>query len=184
MEEIYLKLLNLKKIAVLLVIAALTLTVSAASSNSYDSENDPLVSLSYVEQVLKPEIIEKAKEDIIKELKNQYPNLGDASTGGSEDIANSEFEVVHLRGGQILMAESSCEIIMTAGSGKVLITSETNLAAGVGLNDLTSGNRLLANDSLPAGHLVLIPRADGRGVAVISSEAYFMVRGEYSVASY
>lgn len=177
------KFFNFKKIAILLAILALTLTVSAAgTNNSYDSANDPLVSLSYVEQVLKPQIIEDAKEEIIANLIEQYPNLGEGQ--GSSGSASSEYEVVHLNGGQILMAESSCEIIMTAGAGKVLITSQTNIDAGVGLNDLTTGNRILSNESLPAGHLVLIPRADGRGVAVTSADAYFMVRGEYSVASY
>lgn len=173
------KIFSVKKIALLLVIAALTITVSASNSNNYDSQNDPLVSLSYVEQVLKPQIIAEAKEDIIEEIKKQ--GLGNGSASGS---SSAEYEVVELKSGQILMAESSCEVIMTAGSGKVIITSQANIAAGVGLNDLTTGKRLLSNDTLPAGNLVLIARADGRGIAVTSSTAYFMVRGEYSVATH
>ena len=176
------KFFNMKKIALLLVIAALTITVSASNSNSnYDSANDPLVSLSYVEQVLKPEIIASAKADIIAELKKQYPNLGEAGND-STDTTSSEYMVIQLKAGQKLMAASSCEIIMTAGAGKVIITSQANIDAGVGLNDLTTGGRILANAALPAGHLVLVPRADGRGVLVTSSDAYFMVRGEYTIA--
>ena len=58
----------------LAVVAVLTLFVSADSS--YSTAEDPLVSLSYVNNVLKPQII----KDVLNEVKSLYPNSGAQTT--------------------------------------------------------------------------------------------------------
>ena len=95
--------------------------------------------------------------------------------------ASAEYEVVHLISGQILTADSSLELIPRSGELAAVITSETNRAAGVGLSDLTSGSEVLDGEILDSNHYILIPRADGRGVAATGEEAYLMVRGEYTI---
>ena len=34
---------------------------------------------------------------------------------------------------------------------------------------------------LPINHLLIVPRADGRGISVSSEKAYLMVRGDYEI---
>jgi len=169
---------RLKTLLVLFACSCILLAVPASADNaSYNTSNDPLVSLSYVNDVLKPAII----SDTIKQMTTLYPQLENL---GSIASSNSEFEVVHITAGQFLMADGTCELLMTVGKAVVVINKQENIDAGVGLNDLTAAKRLLNGEEFPRDHYVLIPRGDGRGIMVSSEEAYFMVRGEYSVVTY
>ncbi|MDD6800854.1 MAG: hypothetical protein PUE85_10640 [Firmicutes bacterium] len=171
---------NLKKMLTFAAFSVILLTITiSANGSGYNSETDPLVSLSYVNEVLKPQIIDEAYESILSKLLADYPILTSGITGN-----NSLYEAVHLKGGQIFMAKSSCEVVMTAGSATVIITSQENINAGIGLNDLTGAKRILDGEDLPRDHYVIIPRADGRGFAVTSGDAYFMVRGDYQIETY
>ena len=53
--------------------------------------------------------------------------------------------------------------------------------ANQGLSDMTVGGEILNGKKVPINHLVLVPRGDGRGIIITSSESYVMVRGPYSV---
>lgn len=149
----------------LAVVAVLTLFVSADSS--YSTAEDPLVSLSYVNNVLKPQII----KDVLNEVKSLYPNSG----------AQTTYKLVELKKGGRIEASGCCEIIMTYGSSSAFVTSSDNMYAGVGLDDLTVGRRLLDGDLVMTDHYIVIPKGDGRGVTVTSDSAYFLVRGEYNI---
>lgn len=149
----------------LAVVFMLTLFVSADSS--YSTADDPLVSLSYVNNVLKPQII----SEVLNEVKSLYPNVGTQST----------YTLVEIKKGGRIEAAGCCEIIMTYGTSSAFVTSSDNMYAGVGLNDLTVGKRLLDGDLVMTDHYIVIPKGDGRGVSVTSDSAYFLVRGEYNI---
>lgn len=164
----------------------------------YDSQNDPLVSLSYINDVViaeydkKLDDIEKKISDLTKEneeLKNKNNSLqillsaadeqiSELQTKLSEisDTAASGYEIVCLKKGQKLLATEPCEIILRSGTAIVVsITSN-------GVNDLTSGVELANAESAPIFHSLLIPRGnDGRGIQVTSTEAYIMVRGGHEI---
>jgi len=140
------------------------LAVSVSADANYSTENDPLVTLSYVE---------KLKGQIIEELKNQTISFqGDFS-----------YEVLELRSGQSLMAKSSCELILRSGSANVVVTDEVNKANSIGLSDLTAGTELTDSKQIPVNHYIIISRADGRGVKITSDIAYLLIRGEYEIVT-
>ena len=184
--------------AVILTACVLSGLLLFAAADSYSTASDPLVTLSYVNSVLKGELRQEVlaeltnelkaemKEEIINSLNIDISELTKPETPeepADETPAGSLFEVVMLTEGQKLMSKGSCEVSLRSGSARVVVTDAVNIAAKVGLGDFTSGEELLNNDTLPQKHLVIIPRGDGRGVVVTSGEAYFMVRGEYEVVA-
>lgn len=84
------------------------------------------------------------------------------------------WQVVNLKAGQKLMAGAGTELILRAGSANA-VTSP-----GGGLSDVTAGKDLSGGVALVANHLVIVPRADGRGVAAVT-DAVFLVRGAYTI---
>lgn len=146
------------------------------------TENDPLVTVSYIDLIkaqMKAEIIE---ELAIGDLKADIEQL-DPEAINSALKNGSSYEVVRVEGGQTLLASASCEIILRSGVAVAVVTDETNIASGIGLSDVTAGTEIIGGESVPQNHYIVIPRADGRGVGVTSEEAYFMVRGEYTLVS-
>lgn len=161
-----------KYIVAVLICAILAIGVNA--DTSYSTENDPLVTLSY---------IEKIKEQILNELLTEI-NSGTLNITTNDDIDSKlGYEVVELKQGQSVMAANSCEMIFRSGKATVVIASETNKANSIGLSDLTKGAELLNGDEVPVNHYIIIPRADGRGIKITSPSAYLMIRGEYEIVT-
>ena len=158
---------KLKRSAVCFVILLMLLALFVSADSEYTTENDPLVSLSYVNNVLKPQII----SEVLDEIKSLYPNSG----------AQTTYRLVTMKKGQSLTASGCVEVIMTYGSANAVVTASENLYAGVGLDDLTAAKRLRNGDMLLTDHYIVIPRGDGRGFTVTSDSAYFLVRGEYNI---
>lgn len=176
---------------------ALTATSIMVSGDevSYDSANDPLISLSYIEKVLTPKYEEKIDE-LTKKYKNSTEiitmlqstltkaeskiselekKLADGGNTGEASVS-SGYEVVYMKKGAKMLAKTPCEIILRTGSA-IVVSITAN-----GLNDITSGDELLNAVSVPLYHCLLVPRGDdGRGIQVTSNDAYVMVRGEYEI---
>ena len=177
-----------KYLSLCLIVVALFSFTASADGEVYDPQADPLVSLSYVNEVLKPAILQEAKESLRAELEQsilasvseQLKNSMETQTVPTDPPAVT-YEIVHLTKGDVFWARGSCEVLMTAGSASVRITDPVNLENGIGLNDLTGSCRLLNGQAVPCDHYLIIPRADGRGFVVTSGDAYIMVRGDYSV---
>ncbi|WP_425447115.1 hypothetical protein [Dethiothermospora halolimnae] len=176
----------------LLIILTLT-TIGKVVLASPGNEDDPLVTLSYVEKRMEQikyyfdEKIEKIFSEIdsnteeidkLKEendmLKKAYKGVNDKpidNTGVNDD---ANLEVVELSKGQQLICDGGTEIILRGGKATA-ITSDLG-----GLSDVTEGVDIKMNQSIPLNHLLIIPRSDGRGVYV-DNYAIFMVRGSYKI---
>ncbi len=109
--------------------------------------------------------------------------FGSASTPGSSDdplVSKSyvdaalSYEVVHVMAGQSIIGGAGTEMILRSGEA----TAIDNGANGV--SDITSGADLMSGTKIETNHLLLVPRADGRGI-LTSTECYVMVRGEYTL---
>ncbi|MBQ8509353.1 MAG: hypothetical protein IJ493_05525 [Clostridia bacterium] len=171
----------------------------------YDSQNDPLVSLSYINEVLIPSLDEKYTaqlneaekklaeyETLMKEYQITLDKQTEALLSANAEIAalkqelaalsesndSDGYQVVYLKKGAKLLAETPCEIILRSGTAiAVSITSN-------GLNDMTNGSELNNADEIPQYHCLLVPRGnDGRGIQITSEDAYIMVRGAYSIVN-
>lgn len=163
-----------------LAAAVLTVTVLAAT---YDSSEDPLISLSGLTAILDERIAAlktefQGKIDALSAKIDSSGSTGETGTPGeSAASAAGSFEVVYALKGQRIMAAEPCEIILRAGTCAVVSPFDDQ-----GLSDMTGAAELLNGDALTKNHYLLIPRGnDGRGVEVTSESAYVMVRGAYKI---
>ncbi len=187
-KSYFLRILKMKKINKLIILGILTAVIlsialfAEGDSASYGTASDPLVTLSYVNDTLKSQLKAEILEEVKSEMKSEITNEVISSMSGSDiEVSGGAFEVVHLTSGQQLLSMEACEIILRSGSASVVITSADNIAAGIGISDLTSGSEITNGNSVTVNHYLIVPRADGRGVVVTSQEAYLMVRGEYEI---
>ena len=174
---------------VLILSVCLSLSVNAnqAGSNAAaGSADDPLVTLSYINKVFKPQI-DQMVSDKLKDFNPSDSNSASAPPPASDQPVQAEvvpetvsvsYTVLELTRGQRVRAKSgSLEIILRPGGTAVVLSQYQ----GQGIADLTTGEELLNWVGLPANHSLIIPRADGRGIAVTSPIAYVLVRGDYEV---
>lgn len=162
-------------------VATLTVGITALAATNYGTSADPLITQSYLNDVLRPELDAKfetmltSKADELKdeldksvsELEKKYEEAG----GGG---ARSTYSVVTIENGQKLTGEVGTEIMLRVGSAKVSAT------ASPGLIDTTTGNTLDNGKALEKNHLYMIT-IDGRAV-VSTGHTLVIVRGNYTVS--
>ena len=172
-----------KKIIYTIAGLALTGTITSAffmTSADYTATSDPLITLSYVNETLVPQIEESVTNKVLEELGNtsvQQPTEPEEPV----DMTEYKYTVVHLLRGQKLfaMGESteSCELVLRSGEAV-----SVSPFSDQGIADLTASKQLYNGDSLVKNNYCIIPRGqDGRGVEIKSDEAYLLVRGVYEV---
>ena len=97
-------------------------------------------------------------------------NTGSATT----EASGSSYVPVSVPVGKVLYGAEGSEIILRSGKGTIY-------TAGVdGVVDATTGANLKTGATAVANHILIVPRADGRGVNV-SEAAWFLVKGGYSI---
>lgn len=174
--------------AVLALICALGVTVFAAS---YDSSEDPPVSLGFVLQ-LKDEILAEVEGKLDAFMQDILDSNISGSRVETETEAETEpfpeettpvvqapsmqYEVIELTNGDCLYAVSACDIILRAGTA-VCIAPD----ASQGIADMTTAAEIYNAQALTKNHMCLIPRGDGRGVRATSESVFIMIRGDYTI---
>ena len=180
--------------AALMLVIFMTCFVSA-TDDAYVTENDPLVSLSYIENVLTPslksyvdgKVTEVSADDVAAALVNS-PDFKDyVSELVKEELKNysfhgsgsssSEFTALSLTAGQKITALGKCEMILQSGSCTVF-----GPASSGAVKDLSAGKTLNSGSSLAVGNYVEISYADGSGIAALKNGTSLLIRGEYTVA--
>lgn len=134
-----------------------------ASTKEPGSNEDPLVTMSYVELKL-------------NQLKDYIDQKSLPSSQPQPNIPaeNSTYEVVELKGGQTLIADGGTELILRSGEATSIISPSG------GLSDVTGAKDLVKDEKVPANHLIIIPRDDGRGVRALA-DCFLLVRGGYTI---
>ena len=111
-----------KKFAIAIAVLAFTALVSGLTTlavTNYGSQSDPLVTLSYLNETVKPEIqaaVEQAMEAKAAELTEQFRQIAGQSTGASGDPQPSGFVVVTLKKGQAVTCGVGTEIMLRIGT--------------------------------------------------------------------
>ena len=154
-----------------------SIPVSGAEPSA-GSADDPLVTLSYINKVFRPQI----EQSIAEKLKDFAPAANSAPPVQNTYIMSAGASVSYVtleltKGQKLRVKEGALEFILRPGSGAVVISNFQTQ----GVADLTTGEELLHGQSLPINHMLLIPRNDGRGISVTSVIAYVMVRGDYEI---
>ena len=130
------------------------------------TESDPLVSKSYVEQVVVPKLQQYVDGKIAA--------LG-GNTGGDEEVPASEsFEVVNVKAGYSVICSAGTELILRAGDATIIATTKGGLA------DTTAGCDQPDGEIMPSNHLLIVPVADGRGFQA-NTDVIVMIKGMYVI---
>ncbi len=174
----------------------------AAVAAEYGSDSDPLITKSYLEQVLTPSIT-SAANDTIKSESSNYQSAMErkilelsqaidnkiASLAANlakndefaEKVANAggvsksgSWEVLEIESGSFLKLNLNTEIIVQRGNATCIES------AGTGLTDLSGGSVLRADEALSINHRYI---ATTKGAGFKANETVtVLVDGDYSIA--
>lgn len=158
-------------LVVLLLSGLLSLTVTAAAGVGTD--DDPLVTLSYLKETFMDDIMKKVDEKIAVRNKQITQQLGGQVSSG-ENVA-STFTVVTLSNGQVLTGDIGCEVLLRVGTAVCVSPSSP------GLIDQSSASVLNNNGALVQNHLYMMT-IEGRGVKATAGTTKLMVRGGYTIS--
>lgn len=142
-------------IVLVIAVAVLAAGIGAYAASSYGTQSDPLVAMSYLEDVLQPQIENSVDSKISEATKGL--------SGGS-----SSFTPVNLEAGQSLTVTAGAEIVLRAGS----------CTSSAALSDVTAGTETGAGTELTANHLCL---ASASATLTASSASTLLIRGGYSL---
>ena len=146
------------KIVLIAVLAVLLCAgITAFAVTNYGSKEDPLITKSYLDSVVQPQLEKELQEQVNaaeKELRSSVPG---------------EFTELNLKAGQKITCSLGGELLLRSGS-----------ASAVGsLADTTDGGTLSAGGALKANHLYLAAE-DGSGLSMSAAGAV-LVSGSYTL---
>ena len=134
---------------------------------------DPIVSLSYLNTVVIPQITQSVK-DSVNQIAAQTARETVQSMGLSGGGGGGAFVSVQVFNGQVIEGKEGTEVILRSGSARAVCPGD------VGLVDATGGIDLLGDKAVESNHVYIIPRADGRGIRM-ASDGYIMIKGAYEI---
>ncbi|MCD5414669.1 MAG: hypothetical protein LR001_06685 [Clostridiales bacterium] len=154
------KYFNKKTVLSVITFLSLLLVVQVvyAISSEPGSQGDPLVTMSYVDQ----------------RMEQMQFYIDEKVAGAERNITASTFEVIEVKAGQTLIAGKGTELIIRGGKATA-ITS----ALG-GLSDITAARDIQSGETVPANHLIIVPRDDGRGIKA-TTDLFIMIKGVFSI---
>ncbi|WP_325199734.1 hypothetical protein [Oscillibacter sp.] len=155
----------LRAAALLALSAALMTGVSLAAEAG--SSQDPLVTLSYLNDTFFNSIMQRVDQRIAERTGQALPGGGTASS--------ASFVVVTLNDGQTLTGGVGCEVMLRIGGAVCVSPSDP------GLIDETTAATLANGASLVQNHLYMMT-IEGRGVRASGGTAKVLARGSYTVA--
>lgn len=177
---------------VLIIIIVVAYNNTKATSNDPGSVQDPLVTKSYVDEVIGDALTQvDSKIAELEDPQNTVDNEDDNNTPvNMTDIYNYidnkfnqleageglGFVVIEMQAGQKLICEESTELIVRSGNVRAI-----GNPLGDGISDVTAGIDITNGSIVPTNHLIIIPRTDGRGI-IINSICYVMVKGKYTIS--
>lgn len=162
---------------------------ASAATNDPGSSTDPLVSKTYVDQL----VSRLAEKSYIDErtaglagksyVDQQVAGLADKAyveqrVAAAADKAyvdsRAAFQVVNLPRGSAIIGQSGTELVLRGGKATAITSNLGGLFDATGASDVAQGETVKAN------HLLVVPRADGRGLRA-TADAILMVKGNYTV---
>jgi len=106
-----------------------------------------------------------------------YGNMIRAAASGNQQAgATAEvvpFTILLIPAGHTFFAEEGVEFILRAGHA-------TAVTGVDGMVDVTAGRDVINGELIPANHLLLVPRTDGRGF-LANTDVWLMVKGRYQI---
>ncbi len=154
-----------RKLRTVLIITAICMLVTTvAAFATAGDEGDPLITLSYITDVLLPDIDSRIDKKV-------DTSVNEAMSNGE----GSSFVLVNVDKNQKIIGDEGTEFLLRAGDGTIIATSQGGVA------DLTDGVDLSNGTQVPLNHHLLVPRNDQRGMA-FTTDAIVMVKGTYQIS--
>jgi len=143
------------------IIAIFLVAATCAVIASPGGSDDPLITLSFINDKLIPEI--KAYID-------------SKTPGGSSDGQNSAstFKLVNVKAGNKIIGHEGTEFVLRMGSGTIIATGNGGVA------DLTAGVDLTNGSPIPPNHNLLSPINDSRGL-YMHTDGIILIKGTYTI---
>lgn len=168
-----------------LALVTVTLLGVALAAGQQGTQSDPLVTLSYLNQKVTPDILTQVEAKAAEREKNltaqfnaavqsytkaMEEKLAQAGAGGGQSAA---FSVVDVPAGKKFSANIGCELMLRVGSAVCFSDSAP------GLIDTSTGGTLESGQALVKNHLYMATIA-GRGFTA-GSAVKVLVRGAYTI---
>ena len=164
------------------ILAALCLGAGVVLAANGD-QNDPLVTMSYLDETVIPEVVAKVEENTKvrqQELSTQlaaqiakYQQEIEAA-GGSAGSGSASYTLVTLTSGQTMALDVGCEVMLRVG------TATVKAATSPALVDISTGGTIENGTSLTKNHLYMATISD-RTIQPTAATVKLLVRGGYSV---
>ncbi|MBE6914750.1 MAG: hypothetical protein E7472_07465 [Ruminococcaceae bacterium] len=149
-----------RRLTIIGIAAAVMLFAGAVgyAAGNYGSKTDPLITKSYLDSVVQPQMESELKQQLAEAEKQM------------RSTAPGEFAELSLSGGQTLLCSTGCEVLLCSGSASALGD----------LVDTTAGGSVGSGSALSANHLY-ISASDSAGLTAGSGGAKILVSGAYSL---
>lgn len=165
--------------------------VTVMATTNYGTQSDPLITLSYINQTVKPALkneldtsVNKAKSELDESFNQQITNFIQtidskiaSSEGGALPPGETIFETVTLKYRQVIKCAAGTEILLRNGSATAYGGASPRLVDTTGGAEITD-----AGAAIKRNHMYMITIADN-GLRASSDSVTLLIRGEYTVYS-
>lgn len=147
------------------VIGLAALSAAVYAGVSYGTESDPLITKSYLDEVLQPELEQRFRTEL------------DSAIAAVESENSGDFTVITLYKGQTVTCGVGCEVMLRIGSAE---------AKGVDypvLVDTTKGESAASGTAMVTNHLYMVTIA-GNGFKAKADNTKLLIKGVYTINDY
>ena len=166
-------------------LAGVCLLAGVALAAGEGTKEDPLITLSYLEQTATPAILEQVDERVATYEEQLVDKLDAAiqayATKMEQAISqyeskqnNATYAVVTLSKGQQLKLDVGCEVMLRIGTAQCVSPSAP------GLINISTGQNLNNGEALQVNHLYMATISD-RAVKATANTVKVLVRGGYTI---
>ncbi len=167
--------------AAILLVITMIVGVSAIGAN-YGTPEDPLITLSYLTDILTPSIksqadakVNEIKGALETEFNNQLHNIEQQLSNADNTVTITHtYSVVSLESGKTLTGSVGTELMLRVG------TAVCSASSATGLIDTTTASVLENGQSMVKNHMYMVT-IEGRGMKATSS-VMVLVRGDYTIS--
>ena len=146
-----------RKILFIVALAVLLAGITAYAATKYGTKDDPLITKSYLDSVVQPQLEKELQEQI------------SAAEADLQSSVPGEFTELSLNAGESVRCSVGSELLLRSGSAKTVGQ----------LSDTTSGSAVNGGSTVTANHLYLAAEADSGFAA--SGSATVLVSGGYTL---
>lgn len=154
-----------KRIVTLVLCAVLGLTALSAAvyaAVSYGSKDDPLITKSYLEDVLQPQLEAEFEAEL------------DAALAEVDAEQSGDFVVITLSTGQTVTCGVGCEVMLRIGSASAVGPDYPVLV------DTTAGESAANGTAMKTNHLYMVT-IEGNGFKAGSATTKLLIKGDYTI---